>query len=153
MPPEDSQAENGPRVEVETQFIILEEWAEGAAKLCFVPASRLIHPAFKLTDAEAEDIGPKMQAFLQAVCDKWAPPLVARLMGKYPEFFDLLGAVSVLHYQKWRYVQKIVAWEAQKKAEASQPGERPIDAQADPAPSPEMPRPESASSSLEGPAI
>jgi|SRR5579859_1498313 len=108
----------------EEKMIIREEWAEGAARLCFLPAARLLHPAYALTDEEAESISPQMQAFLQAVADKYAPALLARLAGKYPEFFDLAAAVAVLHYQKWKLVSHIRAVEAQRMAaERQQPKE------------------------------
>jgi hypothetical protein len=93
------------------------EWAEAAARLCFLPAARLSHPAYTLTDEEAEIISPKMQVFLQAVADKYAPALVGRVANKYPEFFDLTAALGVLYWQKWRYVSKIRAMEASERAE------------------------------------
>src|SRR5205809_6715307 len=71
------------------------EWAEAAARLCFLPAARLSHPAYSLTDEEAEQISPKMQAFLQAVADKYAPAMLGRVANKYPEFFDLTAALGV----------------------------------------------------------
>jgi hypothetical protein len=94
------------------------EWAEAAARLCFLPAARMVHPAYALADEEAEVISPKMQAFLQAVADKYAPAALSRVANKYPEFLDLAGALGVLYWQKWRYVSHIRRMEAEQRAEA-----------------------------------
>ena len=63
-------------------------------------------------------ISPKMQAFLQAVADKYAPAALSRVANKYPEFLDLAGALGVLYWQKWRYVSHIRRMEAEQRAEA-----------------------------------
>lgn len=102
--------------EQEEHFSIREEWAEGAARLCFVPPARLIHPAYALTDEEAEAIGPKMQVFLQAVADKYAPALLTRIANKYPEFFDLTAALGVLYYHKYKFVSRLMAQEVEERA-------------------------------------
>jgi hypothetical protein len=101
----------------EESLEIRPEWAEAAARLCFLPAARLSHPAYTLTDEEAEIISPKMQAFLQAVADKYAPALVGRVANKYPEFFDLTAALGVLYWQKWRYVSRLRQLEASDRAQ------------------------------------
>jgi hypothetical protein len=68
-----------------------------------------------------------MQAFLQAVADKYAPEALGRVANKYPEFFDLTAALGVLYWQKWRYVSKIRQMEAAERAEEAQskPEEKP----------------------------
>jgi len=99
-------------------FEIRPEWAEAAARLCFLPAARLSHPAYALTDEEAEVISPKMQAFLQAVADKYAPAALGRVANKYPEFFDLTAALGILYWQKWRFVSKMRALDAVDRAKA-----------------------------------
>jgi hypothetical protein len=107
-------------VEVEGEGESLEvrpEWAEAAARLCFLPAARIVHPAYALADEEAEIISPKMQAFLQAIADKYAPAAFSRVANKYPEFLDLAGALGVLYWQKWRYVSKLREMEAAARAE------------------------------------
>jgi hypothetical protein len=78
--------ETGDRLEVRP------EWAQAAARLCFLPAARLSHPAYALTDEEAEKISPQIQALLQAVADKYAPALVGRVANKHPELFDAAAA-------------------------------------------------------------
>lgn len=112
MPPSDVRQVIGAHMEEEEKFIIREEWAEDCARLCFKPLAKAIHPAYALTDDEAETISPKMQAFLQALCDKIAPPLIARMANKYPELFDLGAALGVLYYQKYRFVSRLRAIEA-----------------------------------------
>src|SRR5260370_6272981 len=79
-------------------LIIKQEWAIVAVKGAFYPAARWIHPAYAVNDAEAAEVAPKMQVFLQAVADKYAPAVVARLASRYPEFWDLLGASGSLYY-------------------------------------------------------
>jgi len=110
----------------EDRLEIRPEWAEAAARLCFLPAARLSHPAYALTDEEADVISPKMQAFLQAVADKYAPAALGRVANKYPEFFDLTAALGVLYWQKWRFVSKMRALDAAEKAAAAATAEREV---------------------------
>jgi hypothetical protein len=112
-------SETAAAIEADDSLAIRPEWAEAAARLCFLPAARLSHPAYSLTDEEAEIISPKMQAFLQAVADKYAPAMLGRVANKYPEFFDLTAALGVLYWQKWRYVSKLQQFEAEKQREAA----------------------------------
>lgn len=107
--------------QVGESLAIRPEWAREAARLCFLPAAKFVHPAYALADEEAAAITPQMQTFLQAVADKYAPAAVGRLANKYPEFFDLAGALGVLYWQKWRYVSHIRRMEAEQAArEASE---------------------------------
>ena len=121
-----AQIEEGDKLEIRP------EWAEAAARLCFLPAARFAHPAYALTDEEAEVISPKMQAFLQAVADKYAPAALGRVANKYPEFFDLTAALGVLYWQKWRYVSKLKQFEAEAAAAAER--QQPKAAEAEPIP-------------------
>lgn len=105
-------AAHGDRLEVRP------EWAEAAARLCFLPAARLSHPAYALTDEEAQTISPQIQALLQAVADKYAPALVGRMASRHPELFDAAAALGVLYWQKWRYVSKLRAAELAEAAAA-----------------------------------
>lgn len=113
-----------PAAEQEEQLIIKPEWAQAALKACFYPPAKMVHPAYALTDEEAEKVSPKMAAFLQALADKYAPAMVCRLANKYPEFWDLAGALGVLYYQKWRIVSKLQAEEARARAEAGENARR-----------------------------
>jgi hypothetical protein len=118
-------AAHGDRLEIRP------EWAEAAARLCFLPAARLSHPAYALTDEEAQTISPQIQALLQAVADKYAPALVGRVASRHPELFDAVAALGVLYWQKWRYVSKLQAAElaeaaAKADGEATPPVPAPV---------------------------
>jgi hypothetical protein len=96
------------------------EWAQAAARLCFLPAARLSHPAYALTDEEAEKITPQIQALLQAVADKYAPALVGRVANQHPELFDAAAALGVLYWQKWRMVTQLRQLEAVERERAAE---------------------------------
>src|SRR5260370_2604012 len=96
----------------EEALIIKQEWAIVAVKGTFYPAARWIHPAYAVNDPEAAKVGPKMQVFLQAVADKYAPAVVGRLASRYPEFCDRLGPGGVLYYEKSRAISQLLAAEA-----------------------------------------
>lgn len=104
------------------------EWAQGVARLCFLPAARLSHPAYALTDEEADKIAPQIGALMQAVADKYAPALVGRVANKHPELFDAIAAIGVLYWQKWRLVSRLMREEEKARlrmrAENQQPKER-----------------------------
>jgi len=55
-----------------------------------------------------------MQAFLQAVADRIAPQILARLVNKYPEFMDLLGMLAAMGYVKYREVKRLKALESKQ---------------------------------------
>jgi hypothetical protein len=99
------------------RLTIRTEWADYVSHLAFVPASKLLHPAYALTDEEAAILNPKMEVFLQDVADKYAPALLARLTNKYPALFDIFAAIAVLHFQKMKLVKEIRAEEAKQRAE------------------------------------
>jgi hypothetical protein len=116
-------------VESGDRLDIRPEWAQAAARLCFLPAARLSHPAYALTDEEADSITPQIQALMQAVADKYAPALVGRVASRHPELFDAIAALGVLYWQKWRLVSRLqreeaLLREARMGAEAQQPKER-----------------------------
>jgi len=111
-------------LENEESLLIKPEWAIVAVKGCFYPAAKFIHPAYAVADDEAEKISPQMQIFLQAIADKYAPAVIARVANRYPEFWDLVGAVGVLYYQKWRAISKLIAEEAKARAEAGENAKR-----------------------------
>jgi hypothetical protein len=110
--------ESGDRLDVRP------EWAQAVARLCFLPAARLSHPAYALTDEEADSITPQIQALMQAVADKYAPALVGRVASRHPELFDAVAALGVLYWQKWRLVSRLQREEALLRAETQQPKER-----------------------------
>lgn len=92
------------------------EWAEGAARLCFLPAAKLWHPAFALTDEEAAKVAPQIGALMQAVADRYAPALVGRVANRHPELFDAIASLGVLYWQKWRLVSRMRQLEAEEAA-------------------------------------
>lgn len=100
----------------EDRLTIRPEWAAYVSHAAFFPASKLIHPAYALTDEEAQILSPKMEIFLQEVADKYAPALLGRLTNKYPALFDILAAVAVLHFQKMKLVKHLRAEEAKERA-------------------------------------
>ena len=102
------------------RFIIRPEWAEAGARLIFLPAAKFSHPAYALSDAEAQTISPQIGALMQAIADKYAPALVGRVANKHPEFFDAAAAVTVLYWQKWRTVQRLQREEAEARARAGE---------------------------------
>lgn len=93
------------------------EWGQGALEGCFLPLAKLDHPAWALTEEEARKGAPKMQAFLQAVADRLAPAILARVVNKYPEFTDLLGMLAILSFEKYKQVRKIKTAESQLRTE------------------------------------
>lgn len=99
-----------PATELE-QLTVKQEWATGCLKLCFWPLARFDNPAWALTDEEANVAAPEMQAFLQAIIDHYSPTVVvqalARLTNKYPEFADLVQALGLLYWMKWKQVRSI----------------------------------------------
>src|SRR5262249_20748598 len=92
-------------------------------RLYFLPAARLSHSAYALTDEEAQTISPQIQPLLQAVADKYAPALVGRVASRHPELFDAAAALGVLYWQEWRYVSKLRAAELAEAAAAKTDGD------------------------------
>jgi hypothetical protein len=96
----------------EERFEIRLEWADATTRACFLPLARFDHPAWALDDNDAAAVAPKMQAFLQAVADKYAPQVLGKFATKHAELFDLTMAVGVLLWSKFRYVTAIKRQEA-----------------------------------------
>lgn len=100
------------------RLLIRPSWGEGVARACFLPPAKLIHPAYALTDDEAEVIGPKMAAFLQALVDRYeylVPQWAARVSNRFPEFGDLLAALGVAGYAKYELVKKLRKLEEEER--------------------------------------
>ena len=113
-----------PRVPDEP-FVIPPDWARGAVKLSFYPLCRWNHRTWCLTDEEAERARPQMQAFLQAVGDRYLPELLSRFITeagtKFPELLELAVAMAALAWFKYQQVQEAVEREA-----AASPGPVPV---------------------------
>ncbi len=88
----------------EERFLIKPEWARATVKVCFFPLAQFHHPAWEVTDEEAEKAAPEMQAFLQIVFDKYAPAILTRLSVRNPELLDLCLAMSWLAWTKYQLV-------------------------------------------------
>ncbi len=93
------------RREPEDRFLIRPEWARDTVQSCFVPLAVYHHPAWNLSDAEAEKARPQMQVFLQAVADRYVPAMFARFATRHAELFNLLGAMILLYWAKWKVVK------------------------------------------------
>jgi hypothetical protein len=85
-------------------------------KACFVPLAHYDHPAWTVTDEEADRARPQMQKFLQAVVDRYAPQFLARFAVRHGELFDLGVAMASLYYLKWRVVAALKEEEDRKRA-------------------------------------
>jgi len=106
------------------RFLIKPEWAENTVKVLFIPLAVKDHPAWRLSDEEARHVGPKMQEALQAIADRYAPDLLAKVSSRHPELFNLVGVLAVLYYQKWRFVVSVKQFEASEAAKKHNQAER-----------------------------
>lgn len=96
----------------EERFIIRPKWARETVKLTAWPLEKYVHPAWKLTDVEADESAGEMQVFLQAVADRYAPLLIARFASRHSELFDLCAALAVMYWHKLQVVDALI--ESQK---------------------------------------
>ncbi len=87
---------------------VKDKWARGVVKVCFLPLAKYDHPAWRLTDSEAEMARPEMQEFLQALSNRYTPGLLARFEKRHPEFVDMLVAMVSLYYVKYKAVSLVV---------------------------------------------
>lgn len=112
--PEPASVEAG-RPPLPSPLIIKPEWAHGTVKLVFAPACRWHHPAWCVTDEEAERATPAMRDFLQAVADRYVPEVLARFISeadqKHPELLALFYAMAGLTMLKYRQVSAAMAEE------------------------------------------
>lgn len=100
----------------EQHFEIQPKWARGAVKACFVPLAKYQHPAWLLTDEEAEAVRPEMQSFMQAAFDKYVPSFLNRWASRHSEFANLLLGMGTLYYMKYQAVRDaMLAEEAMRK--------------------------------------
>jgi hypothetical protein len=93
----------------EEKFQIQPKWAIGATKALFVPLAKYQHPAWALSDEEAETVRPEMQTFLQAMFDRYVPSLLNSWASKHSEFTNLFLALGTLLYVKAKQVNESVA--------------------------------------------
>ncbi len=95
----------------EEKFLIQPKWARGAVKGCFWPMSNYVHPAWALTDEEAEKATPEMQEFLQALCDRYVPTILNEWGARHKEFMNVLLAIATLYYFKFCTVRALLLQE------------------------------------------
>jgi hypothetical protein len=109
--------------EPEARFLIQPKWARDAVKLCFWPAVQYHHPAWALSDDEAEKARPEMQDLLQSLFDRYVPTVLNTWASRHSEFMNVLMAVGALYYYKYRMVRRILLEEeaARKVVEIRQP--------------------------------
>ena len=83
------------------------EWAVAIARSPYAIVARFYHPAFALTDEQAEKLGPKLLPLIRKVTDVWIPKWLAGVSNRNPEVFDAVAALAVTGYVQWVNVQKI----------------------------------------------
>jgi hypothetical protein len=99
------------------RFVIREEWAESTVKLCFLPLAKFDHPAWMPSDDVARAVAPKMQVFLQAVADKYAPQFLGKFATRHAELFDLVAAMGIVLWQQFSIVRQAKLIEMQEALE------------------------------------
>lgn len=99
------------RAKPEQTFKIEAKWARGTVKAVFVPLAKYSHPAWLLSDEEAEAVRPEMQTFLQAIFDKYVPSFLNAWAAKHSEFANLFLAMSGLVVLKYQQVQHSIQQE------------------------------------------
>ena len=116
--PETAAAEEGETLELRP------EWGVIIARAPFELVSKFYHPAFALSDEQAEYLGPKLLPLVKKFTDEWIPSWLAGVSNRNPEVTDALGAFLYVGFIQWQYVQKIRKMEARLSAERQQPAER-----------------------------
>lgn len=101
------------------------EWAVFLARTPYALVSKFYHPAFALSDEQAEKLGPKLLPLIRKVTDVWIPSWLAGVSNRNPEMTDAIAALCVTGYFQYLNVQKIMEAEAEA-AENAKPvrGER-----------------------------
>ena len=132
---EDSSAEarQGPGVESapepereEIRLPLSEDDAREVVKVCFWPLAHYVDPLWAVTDAEAQKVAPKMQAFLRWFLLKYAPLFALKLTGRFPELVAMLTAMALLTWHKMHIVA--VAQGERRKSKAAAPASPVVDA-------------------------
>jgi hypothetical protein len=125
-------AEVVPGPEEPERFIVSDEFAREFVKMPFAALAKFVHPAFAISDEEAEHGArmhrglvlqimpaprPPMQVCLQELADKYAPAMLAKMADNHRPLLTLIVAMSALGYAKWQTVAAIAA--AEKAARAA----------------------------------
>lgn len=88
------------------------EWAEWFVRQPFEIGARLYHPAFAISDAQAEALGPKVLPLMQKIANEWIPSWLGSVGNRNPELLDAVSAIAVTAFFQWQYVGKIRRLEA-----------------------------------------
>ncbi len=123
--PEKSSTESGEIAE--DKFVIDEGWAVASVQFIFSPLAKYSHPAWEVTDEEAQLVSPKMQVFLQNLVDRYIPQFLSRFAAKNKELSELAGALAMLYFIKRRQVSRILKVEAAIERAKKDEGKRPLD--------------------------
>src|SRR6266568_3649247 len=111
----------------EDKFVIDEGWAVASVQFIFSPLAKYSHPAWEVTDEEAQLVSPKMQVFLQNLIDRYIPQFLSRFAAKNKELSELAGALAMLYFIKRRQVSRILKVEAATERAKKDEGKRPLD--------------------------
>jgi hypothetical protein len=109
---------NAPEDESSERLEIRPEWAVFLARSPYAIVSKFYHPAFALSDQQAEKLGPKILPLIRKVTDVWIPSWLAGVSNRNPEMFDAVAALAVTGFFQWQTVQKIQQAEAEAAANA-----------------------------------
>jgi hypothetical protein len=101
------------------RFEVSLEVAASAVKLPF-ELFAMKHPAWSLTDGEAEKVAPKMQVVLQKLADRYLPALLAKAASEHRDLLELIAALGWLVYAKGKQVSAIEAAEDAAKKTADE---------------------------------
>lgn len=82
-------------------------WAVKCAQAFFWPLAKYDHPAWTLTDEEAQKISPDIERFLQAVSDRYFPGWASHLYLRHRELWNFLSALVLLYYAKYKVVEAV----------------------------------------------
>lgn len=104
------------------------EWAVWIARSPYALGAKLWHPAFALSDEQAEKLGPKLLPLIRKVTDVWIPSWLAGASNRNPELTDAVLALAVTGYVQYMHVQKVIQAEAEAAENAKRvKGERVTD--------------------------
>ena len=117
------------------------EWAVAIARSPYALIAKFYHPAFALSDEQAEKLGPKLLPLIRKVTDVWIPKWLAGASNRNPEMTDAVLALAVTGYVQWMHVQKIQesereAAENAKRVKGERVTEMPL--RSDPEPEPRI---------------
>lgn len=113
------------------------------ARAPYAAIARFYHPAFALSDEQAEKLGPKMLPLIRKITDVWIPSWLAGASNRNPELRDAVLALAVTGYVQWMHVQKVMQAEAEaaenaKRVKGERVTEMPIRSDAAPEVAPEV---------------